>query len=273
MSVQSAVLPARCKYQTVGYVAAGPAERERVGCLRSFYGVVNLADAQDSAVDLLVVVGGDGFMLHSLHNYVVGPGRNVPVYGVRHGSVGFLLNHCVDGSLPHKLENAVATELPLLRMEAKDVYGHTHSAIAVNEVSLFRGTHQAAKLRIKINGKVAMEELVSDGVIVSSPAGSTAYNFSAGGPILPFTSNIVCLTAINSFRPRRWRGALLPNDSLVEIDVLSPETRCVSAVADYTEFRNISDVKIKQDNNTKITLMFDPEHGLEERTIAEQFLA
>ncbi|ASI47397.1 NAD kinase [Anaplasma ovis str. Haibei] len=275
MSVQSAVLPVRsgCKYQTVGYVAAGPAERDRVSCLHSFYGVVSLADAPDSAVDLLVVVGGDGFMLHSLHNYVVGPGRSVPVYGVKHGSVGFLLNHCVDGSLPHKLENAVATELPLLRMEAKDVYGCTHSAIAVNEVSLFRGTHQAAKLRIKINGKVAMGELVSDGVIVSSPAGSTAYNFSAGGPILPFNSNIVCLTAINSFRPRRWRGALLPNDSLVEVEVLAPETRCVSAVADYTEFRNISSIKIKQDSSTKIVLMFDPEHGLEERTIAEQFLA
>ncbi|MCU7611757.1 NAD kinase [Anaplasma capra] len=271
--MRSAVLPTGCKYKTVGYMAAGPVEKQKISCLHNFYGVVSLAESPNSVVDLLVVVGGDGFMLHSLHNYIIDPGRNVPVYGVGHGTVGFLLNHCSDGSLPYRIENAVAAELPLLRMEALDIHGNVHSAIAVNEVSLFRGTHQAAKLRIKINGKTAMEELVSDGIMVSSPAGSTAYNFSAGGPILPFSSNIVCLTAINSFRPRRWRGALLPNDSLVEIDALAPEVRLVSAVADYTEFRNIASVRIRQDNNAKVTLMFDPEHRLEERTIAEQFMA
>ncbi|MGN7679054.1 MAG: NAD kinase [Anaplasma sp.] len=272
--MQGVALRSGCRYKTVGYVAAGPMEEEKISSLRDFYHVVNLADDPVAGVDLLVVVGGDGFMLHSLHNYVIRQSRNVPVYGVRHGTVGFLLNHCCfDGSLQHNIERAVAAELPLLRMEATDVCGTVHSAMAVNEVSLFRGTHQAAKLRIRINGKVVMEELVSDGIMLSSPAGSTAYNFSAGGPILPFNANIVSLTAINSFRPRRWRGALLPNDASVEIDVLAPEVRLVSAVADYTEFRNIKNIRIRQDNSAKVTLMFDPEHRLEERAIAEQFLA
>ena len=264
--------PRGCRYKTVGYIASQGGE-SRVSCLGSFYGVVNMENSPHSNVDLLVVVGGDGLMLHSLHNYVINTGKNVPVYGVRYGTVGFLLNSCSEGSLPSRIENAVATELTLLRMDAEDIHGVVHNAIAVNEVSLFRGTHQAAKLCISLDGKVVMPELVSDGIIVASPAGSTAYNFSAGGPILPFNSNVLALTSVNSFRPRRWRGALLPNNIQVEIKVLSPETRTVSAVADYTEFRNIKSIKIRQDCNAKVTLMFDPEHRLEERTIAEQFLS
>ena len=266
------VNPRGCRYRTIGYLSIRGGE-SRVNCLSSFYGVVNMEEAPHSSIDLLVVVGGDGLMLHSLHNYVINPRRDVPVYGVRCGTVGFLLNSCAEDSLPSKIENAVATELTLLRMDAEDIHGVVHSAIAVNEVSLFRGTHQAAKLRISLDGKVVMAELVSDGIIFASPAGSTAYNFSAGGPILPFNSNVLALTSVNSFRPRRWRGALLPNNIQVEIEVLTPETRTVSAVADYTEFRNIRRIKIRQDSDAKVTLMFDPEHRLEERTIAEQFLS
>ncbi|MDB1135564.1 NAD kinase [Candidatus Anaplasma sp. TIGMIC] len=261
----------RCRYRTVGYVAAAGSE-QRVGCLRSFYSVVDMQSSPESDVDLMVVVGGDGLMLHSLHNYVIGPNKKTPVYGVRHGTVGFLLNSCAEESLPSRIERAVATELTLLSMDAVDVDGNNHSAIAVNEVSLFRGTHQAAKLRISLDGKVVMTELVSDGIIVASPAGSTAYNFSAGGPILPFNSNVLALTSVNSFRPRRWRGALIPNNVEVGIEVLTPEARTVSAVADYTEFKNIRSIKIRQTNSNSVTLMFDPEHRLEERTIAEQFL-
>ncbi|WP_249549279.1 NAD kinase [Anaplasma phagocytophilum] len=269
--MQNSASPRGCRFKTVGYVAAAGGEA-KVACLRNFYGVVRMEEASCSDIDLLVVVGGDGLMLHSLHNYVISSAKSVPVYGVRYGTVGFLLNGCAEGSLPFKIENAVATELTLLRMEAVDVHGRSHSAIAVNEVSLFRGTHQAAKLKICLDGKTVMEELVSDGIIVASPAGSTAYNFSAGGPILPFNSNVIALTSVNSFRPRRWRGALLPNSVEVEIEVLSPELRTVSAVADYTEFRDIKSIKIRQDCKAKVTLMFDPEHRLEERTIAEQFL-
>ncbi|QJC27232.1 NAD kinase [Anaplasma platys] len=263
--------PGGCKYRTVGYVV-GPGSESRIDCLRSFYSIVNMADSPTAKIDFLVVVGGDGLMLHGLHNHVISPQRNVPVYGVRAGTVGFLLNSCPEGSLPWKIENSVATDLTLLRMEAVDIHGAKHNAIAVNEVSLFRRTHQAVKLQIKLDGKLVMHELVSDGVIVSSPAGSTAYNFSAGGPILPFNSNVIALTSVNSFRPRRWRGALLPHNVEVEIEVLTPEVRTVSAVADYTEFCDIKNIKIRQDSGRKVTLMFDPEHRLEERTIAEQFV-
>lgn len=263
--------PSGCKYKTIGYVVGSDGE-SRVDCLRSFYSVVNMGDNPKARVDLLVVVGGDGFMLHGLHNHIIAPQRDVPVYGVRAGTVGFLLNNCPEGSLPCKIENSVATDLTLLRMEAVDIHGVVHHAIAVNEVSLFRRTHQAVKLQIKLDGKLVMHELVSDGVIVASPAGSTAYNFSAGGPILPFNSNVIALTSVNSFRPRRWRGALLPNNVEVEIEVFAPEVRKVSAVADYTEFCDIKSIKIRQDSGRKVTLMFDPEHRLEERTIAEQFV-
>lgn len=263
--------PSGCRYRTIGYVV-GPGNEAKVSCLRSFYSIVSMEDDPAAEIDLLVVVGGDGLMLHSLHNHIVTPRRSVPVYGVRSGTVGFLLNSCPEGSLPCKIENSVATDLTLLRMDATDVYGAEHHAIAVNEVSLFRGTHQAVKLQIQLDGKLVMSELVSDGVIVASPAGSTAYNFSAGGPILPFNSNVIALTSVNSFRPRRWRGAVLPNNVEVGIEVLTPEVRTVSAVADYTEFRDIKSIRIRQDSDTKVTLLFDPEHRLEERTIAEQFV-
>ncbi|MEH0831506.1 NAD kinase [Anaplasma bovis] len=260
------------KYRRIGYISSDSCGESKIACLRDFCDVVSLKDDACAEIDLLVVVGGDGLMLHSLHNHVVYAKKSIPVYGVKHGTVGFLLNTHSEDDLPNKIEQAVATKLKLLRMTAQDIDGNSFSALAVNEVSLFRGTHQAAKLKITVDNKVVMEELVADGVIVASPAGSTAYNFSAGGPILPFNSNVLSLTSINSFRPRRWRGALLPNSAVIEIEVLMPSDRRVSVVADYTEFKSIQNIQIKQDCFAEVTLMFDPGHGLEERMIAEQFI-
>ena len=218
--------------------------------------------------DAIVALGGDGLMLQTMHLHL---GGRIPIYGMNRGSVGFLLNDYHENDLIARLENAEITVIHPLCMTAHDRHGATHEALAINEVSLFRQIYQAAKLRIAVDGKVRLDELICDGVLVSSPAGSTAYNLSAHGPILPITAPLLALTPISPFRPRRWRGALLPNDAHVAIEVLEPDKRPVSAVADHTAFRHVTAVEVREESGIDIFMMFDPGRTLAERILSEQF--
>ena len=249
----------------IGFRAADTKEaRAALASLRARYG-----DAADDEADVLVALGGDGFMLETLHATMERP---VPIYGMNLGTVGFLLNEFQSDGLTERLAEAVAVGLHPLRMKAEAQDGRVLDGIAINEVSLFRETRQAARIQISIDNVIRMEELVCDGVMVATPAGSTAYNLSAHGPILPTGSKLLALTPINAFRPRRWRGALLANSSHFRFDVLSPEKRPVSAVADYTELRDVVRVEVWEDHSQCLTLLFDPEHDLEERILNEQFV-
>jgi NAD+ kinase len=218
--------------------------------------------------DIIVALGGDGFMLHTLHEYERG---NVRFYGMNRGSVGFLMNGYDTENLVEKLEMAEAVQLKPLRMTTTRIDGTSVEAAAFNEISLLRQTQQAAKIRISVDGVVRMQELICDGVLVSTPAGSTAYNLSAHGPIVPIGSDILCLTPISAFRPRRWRGALLPHSAVVRFEILEPDKRPVSACADYNEVRNVASVEISENPATSVTILFDAEHNLEERILMEQF--
>jgi len=218
--------------------------------------------------DAIVALGGDGLMLQTMHDHLH---SRIPIYGMNRGSVGFLLNDYKENQLKQRLAAAEVTAIHPLRMLVRDENGNSHEALAINEVSLFRQIHQAAKLKIGVDGTTRMDELICDGVLISTPAGSTAYNLSAHGPILPITAPLLALTPISPFRPRRWRGALLPNDACVMIEVLEPEKRPVSAVADHTEFRNVVSVDITEASKVDIFMMFDPGHTLAERILAEQF--
>ncbi len=220
------------------------------------------------AAAVIVALGGDGFMLETQHRFL---GRNLPVYGMNCGSVGFLMNGFHEEELPARLAAAQAATLHPLRMRAVDSAGAPREALAINEVSLLRETRQAAKIRILVDGKVRLEELICDGILVATPAGSTAYNLSAYGPIVPLGANLLPLTPISAFRPRRWRGALLPSDAVVMFQILEPEKRPVAAVADNVEVRDIRSVEVREDRSLRMTMLFDPDHGLSERIIAEQF--
>ncbi|MDH3658651.1 MAG: NAD kinase [Alphaproteobacteria bacterium] len=249
----------------IGFRAAESEEAQAaLAELRARYG-----DAPNDEADVLVALGGDGFMLETLHAIMERP---VPIYGMNLGTVGFLLNEFQDDRLTERLDQAVAVGLYPLRMRAVTQDGSVLDGIAINEVSLFRETRQAARIRIAIDGVIRMEELVCDGIMVATPAGSTAYNLSAHGPILPTGSKLLALTPINTFRPRRWRGALLPNSSHFRFEVMSPKKRPVSAVADYTEIRDVIQVEVWEDQSKQLTLLFDPEHDLEERILNEQFV-
>lgn len=219
--------------------------------------------------ELVVALGGDGFMLQTLHAM---QGRDLPVYGMNRGTVGFLMNAYSEVDLPVRLAEAEETVINPLRMSATCRDGSLHEALAINEVSLLREGPQAAKLRIHVDGKLRMEELVCDGALVSTPAGSTAYNYSAHGPILPIDSEVLALTAIAPFRPRRWRGALLPKAAQVEIEVLNPDRRPVMADADSGAVRHVTRVHIHSAADISHRLLFDLGHGLEERLIREQFV-
>jgi NAD+ kinase len=218
--------------------------------------------------DAIVALGGDGLMLQTMHRHL---NSRIPIYGMNRGSVGFLLNDYRENGLKERLEKAEISVIHPLRMTAHDKDGIKHEALAINEVSLFRQIYQAAKLRIAVDGKVRMDELICDGVLVSTPAGSTAYNLSAHGPILPINAPLLAVTPISPFRPRRWRGALLPNDAHVAIEVLEADKRPVSAVADATEFRDIVLVEVEEESGVDILMMFDPGHTLAERILSEQF--
>ena len=218
--------------------------------------------------DAIVALGGDGFRLETQHHFL---GRNLPIYGMNRGSVGFLMNDYREEGLPERVAHAQAAVLHPLRMQAETVAGGVAEALAINEVSLLREQRQAAKIRILVDGRVRLEELICDGVLVSTPAGSTAYNLSAHGPIVPLSANLLPLTPISAFRPRRWRGALLPSTSVVTFEVLEPGKRPVAAVADYTEVRDVARVTVAEDRSVSLTMLFDPDHSLSERIIAEQF--
>ncbi|MCX8134226.1 MAG: NAD kinase [Roseococcus sp.] len=229
--------------------------------------VARYGDCPPGEADVIVALGGDGMMLETQHRFL---GRNPPVYGMNRGSVGFLMNDYREEDLPARLAAAQAARVHPLRMRAHSATG-THAALAINEVSLLRETRQAAKLRIIVDGKVRLPELICDGVLVSTPAGSTAYNLSAHGPIVPLDAKLLPLTPISAFRPRRWRGALLPSTARVVFEVLEPDKRPVSATADYTEVRDVRRVEVREDPSITLTMLFDPDHSLSERIIAEQF--
>ncbi len=216
----------------------------------------------------VVSLGGDGCMLETQHRLL---GRNLPVYGMNCGSVGFLMNEYREEALLERLADSQAAMIHPLRMRATSADGTVREAPAINEVSLLRETRQAAKIRILVDGKERLSELICDGVLVSTPAGSTAYNLSAHGPIVPLGANLLPLTPISAFRPRRWRGALLPGDAEVVFEILEGPKRPVAAVADYTEVRDVRRVEVREDRSLSLTLLFDPDHGLSERIIAEQF--
>ncbi|MHC8509080.1 MAG: NAD kinase [Rhodospirillales bacterium] len=226
-------------------------------------------DTPAGEADAVVVLGGDGFMLRSLHE----TGGGAPLYGMNRGSVGFLMNEYKEDELLERLNAAEINALHPLCMTAEDVNGKTSSASAFNEVSLTRSASTAAKLRISIDGRVRMEEIICDGVLAATPAGSTAYNLSAQGPILPMGSELLALTPISAFRPRRWRGAILPETCKISIEVLDPDERPVIAVADFFDVPGARKVEIEMARDKSARLMFDPDHALEERIIREQFLS
>lgn len=230
--------------------------------------VERYGDTPPEQAEAIVALGGDGFMLRTLHAY---RHLGLPVYGMKLGRVGFLMNkHRID-DLPGRIERAHAAVLFPLEMDVVCAKGETHHALAFNEVSLLRQSNQAAHLEVKLNETVKLESLVCDGILVSTPAGSTAYNLSAHGPILPLDANVLALTPISPFRPRRWRGAILPHRTQVSLRVIDPNKRPVSATADFHEVRDVREVTVRQSGGAGVRLLFDPEHNLEQRILDEQF--
>ncbi len=217
---------------------------------------------------VIVVLGGDGFMLQTLHQYMK---MKLPFYGINCGTVGFLMNQYGLQSLLSRINHARAATLYPLHMYARRTSGKISQALAFNEVSLFRQHRQAAKIRVSVDHVVRLQELIADGVLVSTPAGSTAYNFSAGGPIIPLGANVLALTPLVPFRPRRWHGALLPHSASVSFSILDTDKRPVNAVADFTEIQDVAEVVVSEQRKSGVNLLFDPEHNLEERIIKEQF--
>lgn len=231
--------------------------------LRGQFGHVAPEDA-----DYVIALGGDGLMLQTLHRAMR---RDKPVYGMNFGSVGFMMNDFSEENLVARLEAAQRTKIYPLSMDVVDASGRKQTALALNEVSLFRSTHQAAKIQISVDSEVRLEELICDGILLSTPAGSTAYNLSAHGPILPIEAPLLALTPISPFRPRRWRGAILSNRAKVRFTLREAEKRPVSAVADNVEIQNVREVTVYEDRSYGVTLLFDPGKSLEERVLSEQF--
>jgi len=231
--------------------------------------VARYGDASPERAEVIVALGGDGFMLQTLH---VTQGLDAPVYGMNCGTVGFLMNEYNADDLKTRLKAAAEEVINPLAMRAECSDGTIHEALAINEVSLLRNGPQAAKLQISVDGRVRLDELVCDGALVSTPAGSTAYNYSAHGPILPIGADVLALTAVAAFRPRRWRGALLRKTAVVRFDVLDPDKRPVMAEADSKSVRNVLSVEVRSEDSISHRILFDPGHGLEERLIREQFV-
>ena len=250
--------------QTIAIVASNAPEAQRAyEELKRRY-----KTAPPKKADVIVAVGGDGFMLETQHRFL---DQGTPIYGLNRGSVGFLMNEYRADGLLERVAKAQLTVLRPLRMRALTATGGEHSAIAINEVSLLRETRQAAKLEISIDDVVRLPELICDGALVSTPAGSSAYNLSAHGPIIPLGTDLLALTPISAFRPRRWRGALLPSVARVRFRIIEADKRPVSAVADYTEVRDVVQVDVAVDPTVETHCLFDPEHNLEERILSEQF--
>lgn len=225
-------------------------------------------DCAPEIADVIVALGGDGFMLETLHRFL---GQDIAVYGMNCGSVGFMMNDFSELDLVGRLSRAQEAILHPLRMTAVTSTGRVEEALALNEVSLLRELRQAAKIRISVDGRVRLAELICDGILVSTPAGSTAYNLSAHGPIVPLSANLLPLTPISAFRPRRWRGALLPSTADVLFEILEAEKRPVAAVADAKEVRDVVSVAVCEDRSVQARILFDPDQGLSERILAEQF--
>jgi len=252
------------KLENIALVASEvPEARAALERLAKAYGNVPTKEA-----DAIVALGGDGLMLQTLHKHMH---DRIPIYGMNRGSFGFLMNEYREDDLKGRLARAEINVIHPLAMRAVDCAGHVHNGLAINEVHLFRETYQAAKLRIAVDGKVRLEELMCDGALVATPAGSTAYNLSVFGPILPINAPLLALTPISAFRPRRWRGALLPNEAKIQFDVLEPDKRPVSAVADHNETRTVARVEVEQADKVDLFMMFDPGHSLDERILSEQF--
>jgi NAD+ kinase len=252
------------RYSRIAFVAsdAPAAQRARTRLARRY------GDARPDSADVVVALGGDGFMLATLQRFM---NSGKPIYGMHRGTVGFLMNEFNEQGLTERLAAAHVTVIHPLVMRARDAAGHVHRHRAINEVSLFRQTYQLARLRILVDGKERLPELSADGVLLSTPAGSTAYNLSVQGPIIPIGAPLLALTPISPFRPRRWRGALLPGRAKVTVEVLEATKRPVAAVADHDEVRSVRSVEISMDHDTEMHLLFDPHHSLDERILREQF--
>ncbi len=244
------------------------AERKRI--LVEKYQFIDLSSNHNdtAGIDLVVAIGGDGLMLHLLHEYEK---SQMPIYGVNCGTVGFLMNSFNEENFLENLNKAKESRISPLRMNVIDSDGNSHSHIAINEVALLRQSSQAAKIKVEVNGHERIKTLAADGILVATAAGSTAYNLSAGGPIIPFGSEILALTPISPFRPRNWNGALLPINSKIKLEVQHFETRPVSATADFNSVQNVKEVEIFEDRSINFKILFDQNHSLEERIIREQF--
>jgi NAD+ kinase len=252
------------RFNKVAYVASPtPDAQEALQALTHRYPAADPDEA-----DVIVALGGDGLMLQTLHRFM---GRAKPIYGMNKGTVGFLMNEYREDGLLDRLETAHRSVIHPLLMVVWDTSGQSHTARAINDVYMLRQTHQTAKLCIRVDSHVRLSELVADGVVVATPAGSTAYNLSVNGPILPLNAPLLALTPISAFRPRRWRGALLPDYAKIQIDVMEAGNRPVSAVADHTEFRSVSRVHVSMDRSIDLILLHDPTHSLDERILREQF--
>ena len=256
--------PVSARYKSIAFVASDvPAAQQARRRLVKRYG-----DARPETADVVVALGGDGLMLATLQRFM---NSGKPIYGMHRGTVGFLMNEFSEAGLVERLAAAEVSVIHPLVMRARDAAGRVHRHRAINEVSLFRQTYQAARLRILVDGKVRLPDLVADGVLVATPAGSTAYNLSVQGPIIPIGAPLMALTPISAFRPRRWGGALLPDRARVRIDVLDGDKRPVAAVADHDEVRSVRSVEISMDHSTSMHMLFDPGHSLDERILREQF--
>jgi NAD+ kinase len=252
------------KYDRIAFVASpSPEAQEALAALAKAHG-----NHPTDTADVIVALGGDGLMLQTLHRNMR---STTPIYGMHRGTVGFLMNEYSVDDLRRRLDAARTTVINPLLMRATDMHDKVYLHHAINEVHLFRQTHQAARLRILVDESERMAELVADGALVATPAGSTAYNLSVQGPILPINAALLALTPISPFRPRRWRGALLPNSAVVVFEVLESEKRPVAAVADHEEARNVKRVEVVTDRSIAIKMLFDPGHSLEERILREQF--
>ncbi|MCW5681014.1 MAG: NAD kinase [Xanthobacteraceae bacterium] len=252
------------RYDKIAFVASNAPDAQAARArLIEVYG-----NADEDEAKVVVALGGDGFMLQALHKF---RDTGIPIYGMNRGTIGFLMNEFQEDGLRERITAAERSVIHPLIMEAIDASGKSHRAPALNEVSLLRQSYQAAKLRIHIDGKVRMEELICDGILVATPAGSTAYNLSAHGPILPLAAPFLAVTPISPFRPRRWRGALVPDRAAIEIEILEQEKRPVNAVADHYEVRSVTRVKARMDVGSSVVMLFDPGHSLDERILSEQF--
>lgn len=245
------------------FASPTPEATEAKERLETLYGSVPPDEA-----DVIVALGGDGLMLQVLHDFM---NAETPIYGMHRGSVGFLMNDYREEGLLERISRAEPSPIHPLVMRVTDSDGKEHTALAINEVSMLRQSYQTAKLRIMVDGKIRLSELSGDGVLVATPAGSTAYNLSAHGPIIPIDAPLLALTPISPFRPRRWRGALLPNEAKINIDVLEADKRPVNAVADHTEFRSVMRVEVEESREHQAVMLFDHGHNLRERILAEQF--